>query len=217
MYTGLRDNANSIMVSAMSLHFPHLHIKQDPFRPARLFLDTEFTKFGAPGSDGVRLISLALVDEEGRRFYTECEGWSTENCNDFVLNNVISKLENTKETLDAAANRLYRFLSKYDYAVVHCDYQGDWEWLCWLMSHNTVGEQWPASLHHEPYYVDTSYWCSTARIAADAAQRKWFSVYPRHHALHDANGMRYVWQWVSDTLGGVDDPGSLDEPLRQCA
>ncbi len=50
-----------------------------------LFLDTEYTGFGQPHP---KLISLALVAEDGRReFYIELtDTWQVEDCTEFVRN-----------------------------------------------------------------------------------------------------------------------------------
>lgn len=56
--------------------------------PLRIFLDTEFTSFNGP-----RLISLALVAETGQELYLErAEGWSLEDCSDFVVETVLPLL-----------------------------------------------------------------------------------------------------------------------------
>lgn len=192
----------------MSLQFPPIHIEQHPLRPERLFLDTEFTQFGAPGKSSAKLISIALVDEKGRRFYAELSGWTLDDCTDFVRAEVMPHLEHTSESAASAANRLNQFLKGYDFAVVHCDYRGDWDWLLWLIDQSTDGTVWPSALHHESFVVDTRDWPTRAQEVAKDAQARWTAAYPKHHAFHDANGLRYVWQSACLALGGVEDPSS---------
>ena len=55
----------------------------------RLFLDCEFTKLSAQA----KLISLALVAEDGREFYVEViDAWREEDCSEFVKEIVLPQL-----------------------------------------------------------------------------------------------------------------------------
>jgi hypothetical protein len=191
--------------------FPQDPAVHHPLRPTRLFLDTEFSSFGAPGRAGVRLLSLGIIDEDGNAaFYAECAGWSTGECTDFVKSSVLPLLSGQPlEPLDSVVERLHAYLSQFDHAVVHCDYHGDWDWLSWLLvvCGGTFG--WPSSLHHAPQHVDVAEWPATARAAAEEAFTAWFGSCNRHHAADDANGLRYAWLKARESLDWVDDPGAL--------
>lgn len=194
----------------MSLSFPSYPSARHPLRPVRLFLDTEFTHFGTPGKSDARLLSIALIDEEGRSFYAECTGWQPQDCSDFVRSHVLPVLDHTPEDVQDIAHKLYAFLSVYDHVVVHCDYPGDWHWLLWLLAFGSkTGDVWPGALHHEAYFVDTRDWSGRARQVAQQSLQKWFGTYTQHHALNDANGLRYAWVRTCAALGWVDDPGSI--------
>lgn len=54
----------------------------------RLYFDTEFTELSKKGE----LISLAFISENGEIFYTEFDDFYIENCNEWVIENVISNL-----------------------------------------------------------------------------------------------------------------------------
>lgn len=55
----------------------------------KLFLDCEFTQLSAQA----KLISLALVAEDGREFYVELlDTWRPEDCSDFVIKVVLPQL-----------------------------------------------------------------------------------------------------------------------------
>lgn len=55
----------------------------------KLYLDCEFTQL----SPAAKLISLALVAEDGREFYVELlDSWRTEDCSDFVIEIVLPQL-----------------------------------------------------------------------------------------------------------------------------
>lgn len=199
------------MVYVMLPCFPtDFLIHHHPMRPARLFLDTEFSNFGAPDKCGVKLLSLALVDETGDLFYAEADGWDATDCNDFVLETVVPLLSAPKESIKQVADRLHDYLAKFDHAVVHCDYQGDWDWLTWVLAHATSGRStWPSALHHEPHYIDTSNWAYIAQSAVDVALLDWFQYHAQHHAANDANGLRYAWVKAREALGWVEDPGTI--------
>ena len=54
----------------------------------RLYFDTEFTELSKKGE----LISLAFISENDEIFYAEFDDFSIETCNEWVMENVISKL-----------------------------------------------------------------------------------------------------------------------------
>ena len=54
-----------------------------------IFLDTEFTDFPESECD---LISIGLVDENGREFYAESTQFRREACSDFVVDVVLPLL-----------------------------------------------------------------------------------------------------------------------------
>lgn len=55
----------------------------------RWFFDTEFDENGVT----IKLISIALVSEDGREYYAVClDGWDLWSCDDWVKANVIPKL-----------------------------------------------------------------------------------------------------------------------------
>lgn len=79
----------------------------------RLFLDCEFTELNAPA----KLISLALVAEDGKEFYVELlDTWHLDDCSDFVKEVVLSRLwsgDNSYPMLDAR-DRLLAFPRSFD-------------------------------------------------------------------------------------------------------
>lgn len=55
----------------------------------KIFFDTEFTGL----HKDTRLISIGLVDENGRTFYAETLSYREEDCNDWIKENVIANLK----------------------------------------------------------------------------------------------------------------------------
>jgi hypothetical protein len=92
----------------------------------RLFLDTEFTGL----AESIRLISIALVPEEGDRcLYAElADGWTTADCTPWVLQHVVATLDRNPETTMTrveAADRLRLFLADFSEAVICFDSEHD--------------------------------------------------------------------------------------------
>lgn len=78
----------------------------------RVFLDCEFTKLSA----AAKLISLALVAEDGREFYVELlDTWQEEDCSDFVKEIVLPQLWGGSYALPIVEARisLLRFLTSF--------------------------------------------------------------------------------------------------------
>ena len=99
----------------------------------RLFLDCEFTRLSATA----KLISLALVAEDGREFYVELvDTWREEDCSDFVVEIVLPQLwgvGNAQPTI-GARSALLDFLASFDEVleIVTDAPQYDWELFCEL-------------------------------------------------------------------------------------
>jgi len=82
----------------------------------RLFLDCEFTQLSA----SAKLISLALVAEDGREFYVELlDTWREADCSDFVVEIVLPQIWGGSYALPiiAARSALLEFLASFDEAL----------------------------------------------------------------------------------------------------
>lgn len=83
----------------------------------RAYLDCEFSGLEAPSI----LISLALVSEDGQHIYIELEdGWTVEDCSQWVRQVVLPLLEGRPEVLATRAeaeDRVRSFLSSLDQPV----------------------------------------------------------------------------------------------------
>ena len=96
-----------------------------------IFLDTEFTDFPESECD---LISIGLVDENGREFYAESTQYRREACSDFVVDVVLPLLgKHHNRVVDnyfGIAKKLNEWLKFYDNpqdVVTICfDYNTDW-------------------------------------------------------------------------------------------
>lgn len=137
----------------------------------RLFLDCEFTQRSA----AAKLISLALVAEDGREFYAELlDTWREEDCSEFVVKIVLPQLWGGSFALPIIGARsvLFEFLGSFDEAleIVTDAPQYDWELFCELAYDDG---KWPRNVRNQP--IDAT----TLRIINDG-------VPIPHHALLDA-------------------------------
>lgn len=150
-----------------------------------LFLDTEYTGYGQPKP---KLISLALVAEDGRReFYVELsDTWTINECTTFVTEKVLPLLTGPSMLLTDAREALRAWFARAPRTVqVACDSSTDWHFLLELL-----GTPLPSNLADRYYdlrpLIDTSIYHS----AVDASYSGATHV---HHALVDAHAHRRGW------------------------
>ena len=113
-----------------------------------VFLDCEFTRLSA----AARLISLALVAEDGREFYVELlDTWEEEDCSDFVKEVVLPQMWGESYSLPTAEARLslLRFLTSFkkEVEIVTDAPQYDWELFCDLVYQDG---RWPRNVRNFP-------------------------------------------------------------------
>ena len=137
----------------------------------RLFLDCEFSQLSATA----KLISLALVAENGREFYVELlDTWREEDCSDFVKEIVLPQLwggDNAQPIIGARIALLHFFASFDEVLEIVTDApQYDWELFCELAYDDG---KWPRNVRNYP----------TDATILDATSD---GVPLPHHALLDA-------------------------------
>lgn len=113
-----------------------------------VFLDCEFTRLSA----AAKLISLALVAEDGREFYVELlDTWQEEDCSDFVKEIVLPQLWGGSYALPIFEARisLLRFLTSFkkEVEIVTDAPQYDWELFCDLVYYDG---RWPRIVRNFP-------------------------------------------------------------------
>ena len=160
-----------------------------------LFLDTEFTGLGQPDP---KLISIALVPADGRPpFYAELregEGWTRNDCTEFVLLNVLPLLKGGDCSVTRAELHV-RLLSWFEGLPrsirAACDSQIDFRFLKQVLS-----DCWPEKLDQRQFdlrpLVDTTVY--------DSAVQRFYIINKKeaHNALNDALAYRQGWMaWQS--------------------
>ena len=114
----------------------------------RLFLDCEFTQL----SSAAKLISLALVAEDGREFYVELQDtWQAGDCSDFVKEIVLPQLWGGNYSLPTleARKALLGFLTSFnnEVEIVTDAPQFDWKLFCDLVYE---AGRWPRNVRNFP-------------------------------------------------------------------
>lgn len=137
----------------------------------RLFLDCEFTQLSAEA----KLVSLALVAEDGREFYVELlDAWRVADCSEFVVRIVLPQLWGGIHAMPVidARKALLEFIASFDEVleIVTDAPRYDWELFCEL-AHD--GGKWPQNVRNHPTDATTL----TAHNDGDELP---------HHALLDA-------------------------------
>jgi hypothetical protein len=153
-------------------------------RDALIFIDTEFTAFKSP-----RMISAAFACLDGTDYYFElAEGapnWTLSQCSDFVHTVVLPLRTETPVTFAHARAGLQAYLQalseKYERAIFMCDYLGDW-----FLVHQLLDER-------------SALPCQ-ARLYASPTVESYDFGGRRHHALVDAQALRWAFQQDMGTL-----------------
>lgn len=137
----------------------------------RVYLDTEFSSLNRSQA---KLISLALVAPGGKEFYVELlDAWTPTDCSPFVLEIVMSQLNNDRygRTTEQARDELFAFLQSLGPVEIISDAPAhDWPMLLWLAGPAGL----PINVRPEPDALRIDF-------AADCSGEE-----PPHHALEDA-------------------------------
>ena len=155
-----------------------------------IFLDTEFTDFSESECD---LISIGLVDQNGREFYAELTDYRQEACSDFVRQVVIPLLGQHKNAVQGnqflVAKELNQWLKHYNETVTVCfDYNTDWNLMAKML----------LLLPEEEVFDNLqvkNIWGDIDKMAIDYfwLEQDAFNWKP-HMALWDAYGNRYAYR-----------------------
>ncbi len=159
-----------------------------------LFLDTEYTGFGQPNP---KLISLALVAEDGQReFYVELtDTWKVEDCTEFVRNKVLPLLDGPQRTYVQAGAELRAWLNEAPrFVQAACDSSVDFRFLLDLLGAPCIPNLAVSCFDLRPLIDSTVY---------DSTVAAYHQVDPReHHALMDARAYRLGWlAWMDSRKG----------------
>lgn len=159
----------------------------------KIFLDTEFSNLIIPES---RLISIALVSEDGRSFYAELppDGY-IKTCSDFVKSTVLPLLRGGDAEAEPTALviSLREWLSQFDFVEIVTD-APSWDFPFLRAAIDEGNRGWPRNVATGAVLFSPS----------ETSLQTFFSAPERHqhHALDDALALREAWlSKVSDRSG----------------
>lgn len=161
----------------------------------QIFVDTEFSSLGSDP----RLISIALVAVDGTALYIEFQsGWSVEQCSAWVKRHVLPQLGAVGEKLDrrAAVERIDGWLSHFA-RPVELIVDSSWDRELIDLLYREDGRTSPPTIRIILF---------ANRIEADkfeAIRQDYFAANTgmQHHALNDANALRFAVSQSSLTTG----------------
>ncbi len=151
-------------------------------KSSKIFIDTEFTDFKNP-----QLISIGLAAANGEEFYAEVP-YLESTCSSFVKEVVIPLLGKTQGAAcskQELGERLLTWLGivrSHDEMLEICfDFQTDWDLFA-----NALGGSVPS-------------WCQARLIGREINKLLRYDFHkrhqlPEHHALYDAQAMRYAFR-----------------------
>ncbi|MFP3863162.1 3'-5' exoribonuclease [Pseudomonas capeferrum] len=150
----------------------------------KLFLNTEFTELNA----GKKLISLALVSENGAEFYVELiDTYEVEDCSEFVIDTVLPQLDNEKygATFTLAQAMLAEFLGRFEEQVEICSDAPAWDWDFFAEMAYKDGK-WPGNVSNRPVDISKLFDSKDPEIFVDLRGVP-------HHALLDARVLARIY------------------------
>lgn len=147
-----------------------------------IFLDTEFTDFGA----AMDLISIGLAADDNGTFYAERRDFDRSLCSDFVRKVVLPQLGKKPHLImpdNALADALVAWLVPYERhdAVICFDFDGDWNLMTRLLGHRV-----PAWLTCRNVYRNID--------SLLVEQYRMDTGLSDHHALYDAQANRFAYR-----------------------
>lgn len=153
-----------------------------------VFLDTEFTDLDKP-----QLLSIGLVDELGRTFYAEIDGFELSACSPFVWTTVLPLFTGPAFSVADLAGLVRNWLidSGEPCQVVTDAPEYDFELLARLL-----GQQWPVNVSRQPVRFDTYTAYPHAYLYHKARMDSYQPGWPEHHALADALALKASWEAV---------------------
>lgn len=151
----------------------------------KYFLDTEFIEYPCT----IDLVSIGLVSEDNRKLYLVSNEYDASKANDFVKNNVLTKLDKQNAEIlsnKKIAQRVIEFVGddkNPDFYGYYCDY--DWVVFCWLFG----------SMSGLPYFFPK--YCRDIKYLADLKNIKIpIQTGENHNALNDALWIKEAYEFI---------------------
>lgn len=162
--------------------------------PFRIFFDTEFTSLEDVNAE---LISIGLIAENGKEFYSELtDTFDISICSDFVVETVLPLLEggSHRMTFRELAEKLKVWIESYKQEVVLISDAPaiDWPFIWDLFE----AHGWPKNLRKQCEPIDF-FIPQNGEKFHQALEAYWSTHSARqHHALVDAQSLYHAWNTI---------------------
>jgi hypothetical protein len=152
----------------------------------KYFIDTEFAEKPCT----IQLISIGIVAEDGREYYAESSEIKPEDCNEWVRNNVLNRLnvpEDQRKTRKIIAQEILEFIGDDDKVEFWGFYSSyDWVVFCWLF-----GAMVDLPKNMPKFCRDLK-----QEVMNKGNPKIPFGPEDKHNALSDARWMRKAHKWL---------------------
>ncbi len=162
----------------------------------KFFLDTEFIESGH--KKPIQLISIALVCEDGREFYAVSNEFDPLSANEWVTQNVLSKLNlayNSPKSLEQIKEEILSFVSYNGHGLAEkpefWGYYADYDWVVFC-------QLFGAMINLPKGYP---MYCRDIKQLCDSLGNPRIMVEPptnEHNALQDAIWNKRAYEWLVD-------------------
>jgi len=156
----------------------------------KLFMDTEFTGLHQQTS----LISVALIDETGQRFYAELNDYKKCQCDDWIIKNVIGNLKHKHiMSMPELRKNLLNWLSSY----VRVEIWGDCISYDWVLFNEIFGGAFnlPRNIYYIPFDLCTLF--KFRGINPDIDREEFLGInksVSKHNALWDTHIIKKCYE-----------------------
>ena len=171
-----------------------------------IFMDGEFVDLT---SNGVKLLSIGLVADNGSKLYLELN-FRNDDCNPWVRDNVVPYLKDTKVTKFKAVEMINKFVKDnygYQQPVLVADVN-QFDWLAIKYLYDTYANEIPEAyranystdipFYYIPIDLSTVMWmkgldidCSRMGLAKELGMN--LDKLHQHHALDDAEVVKFIF------------------------
>jgi len=161
-----------------------------------VFMDGEFASLHPNGID---LLSLALIKENGEELYLELE--CKAEISPWVSLNVIPHLTEEKVSLEEAKEKIREFIGDEKPVLVAYVNQFDWMGLCRLFGANSPEEMSELPFHRIPVDFASILFAKNKQVVSLVAAARKYDIKVsgvQHHALHDARLLKAVYEKVME-------------------
>jgi hypothetical protein len=149
----------------------------------KLFFDTEFTGL----HKNTTLISIGIVDENGRKFYGILDDYDKSQIDDWLEDNVIKYLEPDTATIvgtkEQVRDAIIDFIKDYDKVEIWSDCLA----YDWVLFNDLFGDAFsiPKNIYYIPFDICTLF--KAKGIDPDISREEFSGIYgAKHNALYDA-------------------------------